>query len=177
MDLATFQPFLHWLSAHPGWSGLAIFLIAFSESLLVVGLVFPGSIIMFGVGTLVAAGALDLWTTLVWAAAGAITGDGVSFWLGHHYKDHLRDMWPIRRYPTLMERGEQFFNKHGGKSVLFGRFVGPVRPVIPAVAGMLGMTPARFLTVNVVSAIAWAPAYTLPRKSRRGSWCWPWRWW
>lgn len=162
MDLTTLQPLLHWISTHPGWSGLTVFLIAFSESLLLVGLIFPGSVIMFGVGTLVATGALDLWETLIWAAAGAIAGDGVSFWLGRHYKDRLRGMWPIRRYPGLMERGEQFFNRHGGKSILFGRFVGPVRPVIPAVAGMLGMPPARFVTVNVVSGIAWAPAYTLP---------------
>jgi membrane protein DedA with SNARE-associated domain/membrane-associated phospholipid phosphatase len=162
MDLATFQPLMHWLSTHPGWSGLAIFLIAFAESLLLVGLLFPGTVIMFGIGTLVAVGALDLWTTLACAAVGAVTGDVISFWLGYHYKDRLRQMWPIRRYPSLMARGEQFFLKHGGKSVLFGRFVGPVRPVLPAVAGMLGMRPVRFVTIDTLSGIAWAPTYTLP---------------
>lgn len=162
MDLATFQPLLDWLTTHPGWTGVAVFLISFSESLLIVGLFVPGVVMMFGIGTLVAMGVMELWATLAWAAAGAVAGDGVSYWLGHHYKDRLRDMWPIRRYPALMARGEQFFHQHGGKSVLFGRFVGPVRPIIPTVAGMLGMTPARFLAVNVLSAIAWAPAYTLP---------------
>ena len=162
MDLATFQPFLDWLSGHPTWSGLAVFLIAFSESLVIVGLIVPGVAMMFGVGTLVAMGALNLWLTLAWAFAGAVAGDGLSYWLGHHYHDRLREMWPIRRYPALLARGEQFFRKHGGKSILFGRFVGPVRPVIPAVAGMLGMPPLRFVIVNVLSALAWAPAYTLP---------------
>ena len=59
-----------------------------------------------------------------------------------------------------MERS--FFSRHGGKSVLFGRFVGPVRPVIPVVAGMLGMGPVHFVVVNVLSAIGWALAYILP---------------
>jgi membrane protein DedA with SNARE-associated domain/membrane-associated phospholipid phosphatase len=162
MDIAAFQPFLNWITAHPAWAGLAVFIISFSESLLVVGLLVPGVAMMFGIGTLVAMGALNLWLTLAWAAAGAVAGDGLSFWLGHHYQDHLRELWPIRRYPALMTRGEQFFHRHGGKSVLFGRFVGPVRPIIPAVAGMLGMPPSRFIIVNVLSAAMWAPAYTLP---------------
>jgi len=162
MDLTTFQPFLNWITAHPNWAGLAVFIISFSESLVVVGLFVPGVAMMFGIGTLVAMGALHLWVTLAWAAAGAVAGDSLSYWLGHHYQDRLRDVWPIRRYPGLMNRGEQFFQRHGGKSVLFGRFVGPVRPIIPTVAGMLGMPPSRFIMVNVLSAIAWAPAYTLP---------------
>ena len=162
MDLATFKPLIDWLAAHPTWGGLAVFLIAFSESLAIVGLFVPGVAMMFGIGTLVAMGALDLWTTLAWAAAGAVAGDGISYWLGYHYQDRLRGIWPFRRYPALMTRGEIFFTRHGGKSILFGRFVGPVRPVIPVIAGMLGMPPARFLLVNVASALAWAPAYTLP---------------
>lgn len=162
MDFSTFKPLLDWIIAHPNWAGFAVFLISLSESLAVVGLFIPGVAMMFGIGTLIALGALDLWVTLGAATLGAIVGDGISYWLGHHYKDRLRGMWPFRKYPTLMRRGEQFFERHGGKSVLFGRFVGPVRPVIPVVAGMLGMPPMRFLVVNVASAIIWAPAYTLP---------------
>ena len=62
----------------------------------------------------------------------------------------------------MLKRGETFFNRHGGKSVLFGRFVGPLRPVIPVVAGMLGMGPLHFSIVNVLSAIGWAFVYILP---------------
>ena len=103
MDLATFQPFLNWITAHHAWAGLAVFLISLSESLVIVGLFVPGVAMMFGIGTLVAMGALNLWVTLACAAAGAVAGDGISYWLGYHYKDRLRDMWPFRRYPALMD--------------------------------------------------------------------------
>ncbi|MBI2779346.1 MAG: LssY C-terminal domain-containing protein [Gammaproteobacteria bacterium] len=156
------QPLLDWIAQHQTWAGLAVFLLSISESLLIVGLFVPGTIVMFGIGTLVATGSLELWETLGWATLGAIVGDGVSYWIGYYYKDRLRGMWPLRRYPGLVARGETFFLRHGGKSVLFGRFVGPVRPVIPTIAGMMGMSPMRFTVVNVASAVTWAPAYLLP---------------
>ena len=159
---AYIQPLLDWVALNQTWAGLAVFVLSVAESLLIVGLFIPGTIVMFGVGTLVATGVLNLWETLGWAALGAVVGDGISFWIGHYYKDRLRSMWPLRRFPGLMSRGEGFFLKHGGKSVLFGRFVGPVRPVIPTIAGMMGMSPAHFTVVNVVSALIWAPAYILP---------------
>lgn len=151
-----------WIAQHPYWSGFAVFLSALAESLAVVGVIVPGALIMFGAGALVAMGALDLRATLAWAIAGAVAGDGISYWLGHHYRERLRSLWPFCRYPGLIGRGELFFQRHGGKSVLLGRFIGPVRPMIPAVAGMLGMPPLRFYAVNLLSALAWAPAYILP---------------
>jgi undecaprenyl-diphosphatase len=153
---------LDWIAQHYYLANIAIFLIATAESLAVVGLIIPGTIVMFGVGALAGKGTIDLWPTLAWAAAGAIAGDGVSYWLGYRYRERLRDFWPFSRYPALLHKGESFFLRHGGKSVLLGRFVGPVRPVVPVVAGMLGMTPARFYLVNVLSALIWAPAYILP---------------
>ncbi|WP_322853369.1 bifunctional DedA family/phosphatase PAP2 family protein [Marinobacter sp. X15-166B] len=61
-----------------------------------------------------------------------------------------------------MKKGEWFFHKYGGTSVVIGRFVGPVRPVIPLIAGALLMPWKKFLSYNVVSAIAWAPLYIIP---------------
>jgi hypothetical protein len=61
-----------------------------------------------------------------------------------------------------MERGALFFNAHGAKSVVAGRFIGPLRPIIPAVAGMMGMKPSRFLAVDILACISWAPSFLLP---------------
>ncbi|MDO9371160.1 MAG: VTT domain-containing protein [Gammaproteobacteria bacterium] len=156
------ESLLTWVGHHPYWAGTFVFLVSLAESLAVVGLLIPGTVVMFGVGALVAAGALELWPTLALAAAGAVVGDSMSYWLGYHYHDRLRQWWPFSRHPELLRRGEEFFHRHGGKSVLLGRFVGPVRPVIPVVAGMLNMPPRRFMVVNVLSALGWAPAYILP---------------
>ncbi len=158
--------FLHalieWIQQNPHWAYVGVFLTAAFESLAIVGLFLPGTVIMFGVGALIAAGALDLVPTLIWAAVGAIAGDGFSFWLGRHYHQQLRVIWPFKRYPQLMNRGVDFFHKHGGKSVVMARFIGPVRPILPAVAGMLDMPVQRFFVVNTLSALLWAPAYILP---------------
>ena len=153
---------LAFITQHSGLAYGAIFLVSFSESLALVGLLMPGTVIMFGVGAVVATGSLGLAPVLLLAMAGAVAGDGVSYWLGHHYRESLRSLWPFSRYPEMLNKGEVFFHRHGGKSVLFGRFVGPVRPVIPVVAGMLGMGPAHFAVVNVLSAIGWALVYILP---------------
>lgn len=151
-----------WVGAHPGLSGGVVFLIALGESLAVIGLLIPGSAVMFAIGALVAAGALNVWVTLGAAAAGAVIGDSLSYLLGFHYRDRMHMLWPFRTHPQWLATGEGFIARHGGKSVLFGRFVGPVRPIVPVVAGMMRMEPRRFLLANVVSGLLWSPAYIGP---------------
>lgn len=153
---------LAFITHHSLLAYVVIFMISLSESLAIVGLLVPGTVIMFSVGTIVATGSLRLLPVLLMAMTGAVMGDGASYWLGHHYKDSLMGIWPFSRYPGMLKKGEEFFLRQGGKSVLFGRFVGPVRPVIPVVAGMLGMAPLRFSIVNIFSAVGWALVYILP---------------
>jgi membrane protein DedA with SNARE-associated domain/membrane-associated phospholipid phosphatase len=116
---------------------------------------------MLAAGALVGAGLVDFWSIFAWAVGGAVLGDGVSYWLGHHYREQLRGIKLLRRHPQWLARGTDFFQRHGGKSILLARFVGPVRPVIPVVAGMLGMSPLRFYLNNIFSALAWAPTHLL----------------
>jgi undecaprenyl-diphosphatase len=156
------QPVIDWVAQNPFWAGVVVFAVSFSESMAIVGLLIPGVAMMFAAGALITTGALDFWPTFAWAVAGAVTGDGLSFWLGHRFKDRLRSVWPFSRHPEMLTRGEAFFRRYGGKSVAFGRFFGPVRAVIPLVAGMMGMPPLRFVVANVASALVWAPAYLLP---------------
>ncbi len=157
-----FEQLLSWVAQNPYWAGALIFTVAMTESLAVVGIVVPGVVIMFGIGALIAAGAIDFLAALSWAVAGAVVGDGVSFWFGRHYRERLRGLWPFSRHPKSLAHGIDFFERYGGKSVAVGRFFGPVRAVIPLVAGMMGMPPWRFLAANVLSALVWAPAYLLP---------------
>lgn len=153
---------LQWLNENPELAGLATFLISAGESIAVIGTIVPGSVTMTAIGALAGAGVIPLWSTLLWATLGAIVGDGISYWIGHYFKERLRRMWPFKDNPGILEKGEAFVHKYGVASVFIGRFVGPVRALVPVVAGMLGMKPLQFTIANITSAIGWAPAYMLP---------------
>lgn len=156
------SPLLQWLNAHPELAGLVTFIISASESVAIIGTIVPGSITMTALGTLAGAGVIPLWSTLVWATIGAVVGDGISYWIGHAFKDRIKRIWFFRTHPGLLESGETFVHKYGVMSVFIGRFVGPVRALVPLVAGMLGMKPLQFTVANIISAVGWAPAYMLP---------------
>lgn len=156
------QSFLSFIQAHPWLAYASVFLVALTESLALIGLIVPGAILMFAIGTLITTGYLDFTYTAIWAVLGAISGDGLSYWLGHRYRQQLQNIWPLSRYPGAFDKGVTFFKRHGGKSVLFGRFIGPLRPIIPAIAGMFGMPLRQFMSINILSGIAWAPLYLLP---------------
>lgn len=163
MDHSAFlQTLLSWLNAHPAWGNVIVFLVTFIDCLIVVGLFIPASsLLVLALGGLVSLGALELGETLFWAMAGALSGDLFSFWVGYHYHNHLRRLWPFSRYPQWLERGESFCQQHGGKSIFLGHFLGPTRPIVPAVTGMLGMPPWRFVLNCSISVFLWAPTYIL----------------
>jgi len=156
------QDLLNWMSANPGWSGFWVFLMAFVESLAFIGILVPGIIILFGLGALISLGALDMWPIWLWGSVGAFFGDIASYAVGRRYRNHLPEIWPFSRFPRMLERGRDYFNVHGPKSVVIGRFIGPLRPVIPVTAGMLGLAPRRFLLVDIPACVVWTPAYLVP---------------
>lgn len=160
--MAWLDTLVAWLTDHPDWLTLSIFVIAFIESLAIAGVIVPGVAMMFAAATLAGKIAMPLPEALIWAGLGAVAGDGISFWLGRHFQGRLDIIWPFSRYPKLIHGGERFFQRHGGKGVIIGRFVGPIRPVIPLVAGAFQMPARRFFLCNVISAIGWAPTYVVP---------------
>ena len=156
------QPLTHWLQTNPGWSLFITFLISLTESLAIIGSIIPGSVTMTAVGILAGSGIMRLDLTLVAATLGAICGDSLSYALGYFYSERLVEIWPFKKYPHWIKYGEEFFARHGGKSVLLGRFIGPLRSLIPVIAGILRMKQWRFLLANVLSAIGWALLYVMP---------------
>ena len=144
------------------YTGLVVFLIAFLETLLLIGFFFPGSVALIAIGGLIATGHLDLWPTLFWAFLGAVVGDNLSFWIGVYFQEPLKKSIIYHKHQLAFTQGEAFFHKYGIYSVALGRFIGPIRAVIPAIAGSLGMSGRLFFIVNVLSALVWAPIYILP---------------
>lgn len=164
---------LSWLGSHTRWLGLAIFLIALTESLAVAGLLIPGVLLLFAAAALAGGGNLSMLATLSWAFAGAVCGDLLSFALGRWFHQDIRRMRLFARHPHWLDRGESFFRRYGIYSIVLGRFIGPIRPIIPMVAGMFDMPFWRFLLVNILSALAWAPVYVLPGYIAGNATRWP----
>jgi membrane protein DedA with SNARE-associated domain len=111
------------------------------------------------VGVLVAAGALNFVSVAVGAALGTVLGGTTAYFIGRFFRDRLRTTWVFTRFPHWVERAETFFERHGGKGILFGRYTKPLRLMLPAVAGIMGMPPRRFLPINLISGVLWAPLY------------------
>jgi len=137
-----------------------VLLISFAESLAFVGEFVPGGILVVLAGFLSAQGYLDLGDLIWFAAIGAILGDSLSYWLGTKGTRFFRNENRILKLSHL-EKGERFFKKHGEKSILLGRFIGPMRPIVPFVAGLFKMRQRTFLFWNIVSGFLWAAGYLL----------------
>lgn len=156
------QPLTLWLYDHPNLALLITFFISFAESLAIIGSLIPGSVTMTAIGILAGAGVMRIDLTLSAAALGAVAGDGVSYLLGYIFSGRLTSIWPFSRYPSWLNYGKDYFARHGGKSVLIGRFVGPLRSIIPVIAGMMHMSHLRFYFANIISAILWSLLYVMP---------------
>jgi membrane protein DedA with SNARE-associated domain len=150
------------LTNHPHWIGIAVFTATMLESMAFVGSFFPGMSIVIALSGVAASLGLSVWSLVLWCALGAIVGDGVSYWIGHRYGDHIKSMWPFATRPELLRKGTEFFERRGGMSIVVGRFLPFTRAVVPIVAGMLEMAPGRFYAANILSAIAWALLNVLP---------------
>ncbi|TWI54231.1 undecaprenyl-diphosphatase [Pseudomonas duriflava] len=157
-----FSSFNAWLGSHPQWLGIALFLTACLECLALAGLLVPGTFILFGMGVLAGTGALDLSATLLLGFLGGLLGDAISYFLGRTFHQNIRALPVLRSHPEWIGSAENFFQRNGVVSLLVGRFIGPLRPMLPMVAGMLDMPFLRFALVSLVAAAGWSVAYLLP---------------
>jgi membrane protein DedA with SNARE-associated domain len=152
------------LSASLGpWTYALVAALAFLETGAFVGLVAPGETAIVLGGVVAAQGEIDLPAILVIAWVAAALGDLASFTLGRR----LGRRFLIERGPRLgvtgarLRRVEGFFERHGAKAILVGRFVGIVRAVAPFLAGASGMRLRAFLPWSLIGTAAWASTFTL----------------
>lgn len=142
------------------WSYWLILLISLFESFAFVGSFIPGSTTVVVSGFLAAQGYLDWGDLIIFSSIGAILGDIFSYWLGTKGLNYFKDENKYLKRAHL-ERGEAFFKKHGNKSVFLGRFIAPIRSIVPFVAGLSKMDKKAFLFWNILSGIIWAAAHVL----------------
>ena len=157
-----FSVLVDFIHAHSQYTHIAIFLLALSEAIPVVGTVVPGSTLIIGISALAIGADASPWILLVTATAGAIIGDGLSFWLGQRYHRKILSTWPLNQYPQLIARSERFVARYGAASVFLARFTAVVRAFVPLITGILRMSPRQFYAANILSALIWAPAHVFP---------------
>jgi membrane protein DedA with SNARE-associated domain len=150
------------ISMHSHQAYAAVFFLAFSEAIPILGTVIPGSTFIVAISALVTRLDLNPWLLLVAATIGAVAGDGLSFSLGRRFHLKTFERWPLDHLTRVISRSEAFFNKYGGASVFLARFTPPVRAFVPLIAGILRMSPRQFYVANVLSAVVWAPAHVFP---------------
>ncbi len=151
-----------WVTIHPMLAYGAVFLLALSESIPIIGVIVPGTAVIVAVSALVPGGAIQLWPLVMAAFAGAVIGDGLPYWIGHRHHESILRRWPLVRYPQWIAKSESFIGQHGNKSVFLARFTPGVRAFVPLFAGILRMPARRFYFANILSAAFWAPTHILP---------------
>ncbi|WP_139668273.1 bifunctional DedA family/phosphatase PAP2 family protein [Pseudomonas sp. F16(2018)] len=151
-----------WLGANPQWLGLAIFLVACVECLAIAGIIVPGTVLLFAVAVLAGSGTFSLGETLLLGFLGGMLGDAISYAIGKYFHQNIRRLPLLRSHPEWIDSAEAYFQRYGIASLLVGRFIGPLRPMLPMVAGMFDMPLPRFIAVSLVAGAGWSVAYLLP---------------
>jgi membrane-associated protein len=137
-----------------------LFAIIFCETGLVVLFFFPGDTLLFIAGALCAVGEMNLALLMFLLITAAVTGNTLNYWIGetigqkvftHDYRWLNKD---------ALRRTHEFFEKHGGKTIVLARFVPVVRTFAPFVAGVSDMTHARFQLYNITGAVLWVVLLT-----------------
>lgn len=152
----------HCITQSTVYSLMAVVLVAFLESLALVGLILPGTVLMAGLGALIGSGELSFWHAWLAGIIGCLMGDWISFWLGWRFKKPLHRWSFLKKNKALLDKTEHALHQHSMFTILVGRFVGPTRPLVPMVAGMLDLPVAKFITPNIIGCLLWPPFYFLP---------------
>ncbi len=162
----SLREFLHWIYNVEGvirWGGLgAITTIVFIETGLMVGFFLPGDSLLVTAGLLASTGLLDIRWLLLATPVAAVVGDAVGYWIGRAAGEPLyrrEQTWFFRRDHLL--RAKEFYERHGGKTIVLARFVPIIRTFAPVVAGVARMPYRRFLSFNIWGGVGWVLAMVL----------------
>lgn len=132
--------------------------ISFLESVPVLGTFTPGTLFMIFFGFTASTNGVNIGYVILAGFIGAVLGDFIGYLMGKY-----AGQWMINHKKLLkqvhIETGRAFFSRHGGKSILIGRFVGVIRPIVPLIAGSIHMSMRKFLFWNMLGAFMWVTLY------------------
>ena len=137
------------------WTYALLFLIIFMETGLVVTPFLPGDSLLFAAGTFAAIGSLNVWLLWFLLFIAAVIGDSVNYWVGSKVGPRAFEGNVRFLKKEYLDQTQEFYDKHGGKTIILARFVPIVRTFAPFVAGVGTMNYRYFITYNVLGAFLW----------------------
>ncbi len=150
---------VEWLIRTVGLAGIAF--IIFAETGLMIGFFLPGDSLLVTAGVFAAAGLLDIWTLNLVLIPAAVIGDAVNYFVGKRLGPALYNRPDSRFFKqSHLKKAKEFYEKHGGKTIILARFVPVVRTFAPTVAGIAGMSYPKFAMYNVVGGALWVAGMT-----------------
>jgi len=141
---------------------LGVWAIVFTESGLLFGFFLPGDSLLFTAGFLASQGFFNVWVLAIGCFVMAVTGDSVGYFIGHKYGRRLFNKEDsLFFHKDHLIKANEFYKKHGGKTIILARFMPFIRTFAPIVAGIADMHYSTFLAYNVVGGFFWAIGVTL----------------
>ncbi len=152
------QAVLDWLSANGRAAVLLVPLFAFAEACVGIGLLVSGLFLVIVATTVHGSGLAPLWSIVLLAMTGAMAGDHVGFHIGRRAGPGFHHTTLANRYRVSLDRGEAVIRKYGAAAIFVGRFVPAIRSLIPALLGLSGFSPLRYLALDAMACALWALA-------------------
>nr|WP_028980701.1 DedA family protein [Sporocytophaga myxococcoides] len=143
------------------WTYLILFMIIFVETGLVIMPILPGDSLLFAAGTFAALGSLNLGLLILLLFIAAFLGDTLNYFIGNFIgpKVFSKDYRFLKK--EYLVKTQQFYEKHGGKTIIFARFMPIIRTFAPFIAGVGTMNYKKFISYNIIGGILWVAGFTL----------------